>query len=211
MNILWYNFFCLHFWPSLFFFCWFDSPSLFQSSIHVFVHTLLLLAERESNTYCYSLFITQFMSEKVFMCDAKLKFKICLSFNSVVCCCCCLEPFLSCFHWISGDFELVTRHVDVYLTQSSRLTPLCSVLFCFVIVVMSFGSFGLSTLYFTSIYFESLIYLIICICFNVTPFFFSSLLIFTQASRRNVFLLLFSFGICSVTRNEVFTICIYIW
>lgn len=34
--------------------------SLFQSFENVFVHTLLLLAVRESNTYFYSLFITQF-------------------------------------------------------------------------------------------------------------------------------------------------------
>lgn len=54
----------------------------------------------------------------------------------------------------------------------------------FLFVIMSLVSFRLSTLYFTSIYFESLIYLIVCICFNVTPLFFSSLLIFPLSSHQ---------------------------
>lgn len=143
--------------------------------IYTHIRTCIHLQKKGSNTYCYSLFIRiSSLQKKAFKWDAKLHSKcawalivlfLLLFFFSF--------PF---FYLVSTEFWGILNLWHVTLTQSSHLILLSSVFFVVGGGVVSFVSFidSFTLLWFI---FKSLICFIVCIYFNVTPFFVLSLLL----------------------------------
>lgn len=83
INFLWHNFFYLHFWPPLLFWLASSLPYTYRCLFIPYY-----CSQKGSQTPIATRCLLHNSSLRmVFKQDAKLKFKMCFSFNSTVCCC----------------------------------------------------------------------------------------------------------------------------